>query len=103
MTGPNLKPDTTDYMANLKQKDKHIFDWLEDALQKNEKVIYVTIGSECQWQDWSIKAVKSGVEELYDKDKVRTIWAIPKLGQEGAPAHPFGKDDHRVICSGWLP
>ena len=50
----------------LEKKDKRIFDWLEDAKEKGEKVVYISIGSETYWTPWAIEAVKSGVRMLCD-------------------------------------
>ena len=44
--------------GTLKDKDLKIYNFLENALSQGQKVIYITIGSECCWADWSIEAVK---------------------------------------------
>lgn len=36
-------------MDRLKEKDADLYAWMEDAAEKGEKIIYVTIGSECLW------------------------------------------------------
>ena len=61
LTGPNIKDDNADHNRALQEKDPKIYEWLQDALEKNQKVIYLTIGSECYYVDWSIKAVKEGL------------------------------------------
>lgn len=76
-----------------------MYDWLEDAHQKNQKVIFITIGSECGWEPWSIDAMKKGLIYLHEKYKVRAIWALPGLGKI---PHPFEKDDDKFIVSSWL-
>lgn len=90
-------------MDKLREKDEKIFNWLEDAKAKGESVIYVSVGSECILSDWSIKAIKEGLELLQKKDKMRAIWQFPRLGSKPELAHPFGSDDDRFIVSAWLP
>lgn len=77
-------------MVKLREKDEKIFNWLEDAHSKGQRVVYVTVGSECILNDWSIKAIKEGLELLQKKDKVRAIWQFPRLGSKPELAHPFG-------------
>ena len=44
-------------MVDFKRKDANLYQWMEDAAEKGEKVIYVSIGTECMWDRWSIDAV----------------------------------------------
>lgn len=44
-------------MENLKSKDLTLYNWLEDALAKNEDVVYVSLGSMCRWQPWSVNTM----------------------------------------------
>ena len=105
LTGPNINPSSADNMAILKEKDPRIFEWLEDAKEKGEKVVYISIGSEAYWTVWAIEAVKKGIERLTKECKARCIWGFPKLGKGEGPQcqHPFGKDDDKVIVQAWLP
>lgn len=68
LCGPCFKPMSADYdpMALLKQKDERIFNFLEDARKKGEKVIYISIGSETYWSPWAIDAVKEGLKKLWE-------------------------------------
>lgn len=62
MTGPNIEAgDNSEYMRSLQEKNEYIYNWMEDALEKGQKVVYISIGSECTWEDWSINAVKEGL------------------------------------------
>ena len=38
--------------------------------------MYVSLGSEHDWQDWSIMAVKNGLRKLDKDQKIRVIWEI---------------------------
>lgn len=49
LTGPNIKPNSDDMIAQLKAKDPNIFEFLEDARAANQKIIFITIGTECCW------------------------------------------------------
>lgn len=42
------KPPTA-LIEGLKKKNMDLYNWLEDALAKNEDVVYVSIGSICSW------------------------------------------------------
>jgi hypothetical protein len=99
LVGPSVKPASGDLLQILKEKDERIYNWLEDAHSKNQKVIYISIGSGTSWTEWSITAMKEGLNTLFAKDNIRAIWGFPNLGKgEGMMyMHPFGKDDDRVI------
>lgn len=103
MVGPNIEANDTNHLEVLKQKDEKIFNWLADAHEKRQKVIYLTIGSECYLVEWSIKAIKEGLIKLNQEKNVRAIWQFPKLGEQPGYEHPFGEDDDRFIVSSWLP
>jgi UDP:flavonoid glycosyltransferase YjiC (YdhE family) len=80
-----------------------LFEWLQDAHAKGEKVLYITIGSECYWAQWSIEAFKEGLANLRKELPIRAIWALPKLGQAGGP--PITKEElpDYIWGSAWLP
>jgi hypothetical protein len=61
MTGPLLKDDNSNLMEKLQEKDENIYNWLNDAQEKGQKVIYLTIGSECYLVDWSKEEFKKGI------------------------------------------
>ena len=48
MIGPVSK-DETELKKQFIEKDKELFDWLEDALAKNEPVVYISLGSVAIW------------------------------------------------------
>lgn len=48
LIGPIDKQPTA-LMEQLKKKDLELFNWLEDALQKKENVVYISLGSICKW------------------------------------------------------
>lgn len=50
LVGPLVKQSEDDMMKNLREKDPVLFEWVEEAANRNEKIIYITIGSECIWQ-----------------------------------------------------
>ena len=61
----------------------------------NIPIVYISIGSECKWQDWSIKAMYEGLCAV----KCKVIWALkaPYKLPEGAD-----KNDN-FWSSAWLP
>lgn len=82
----------------LKEKDLELFEWINAADTKGEKLIYITIGSECLWRDWSIKAVYEGTQKLLKKHKLRFIWSLP-----GGLELPCGEKNDTYWSSKWLP
>ena len=52
MTGP-LSTQDAPYMERLQEKDKPLYDWLEDAAAKSEDVVLISLGSICKLQSWS--------------------------------------------------
>jgi hypothetical protein len=48
LTGPVSKP-ASDLLSVLEQKDKALFEWMNQAQAENKPIIYITLGSECVW------------------------------------------------------
>lgn len=71
LTGPLSLPQT-DLVKQLKIKDSELFDWIEQAASKNQKVVYVSIGSVCKWQQWSVDAMYHGLKKV----GCRIIWSL---------------------------
>lgn len=84
-----MKDDDTNLMEKLQEKNEDIYNWLNDAQEKGQKVIYLTIGSECYLVDWSKEEFKKGIQLLTAKGNIRVIWQLPKVGTPGQE-HPFG-------------
>lgn len=64
MVGPLIKQSNDDMMKNLQEKDADLYNWLEVAADGGEKIIYITIGSECVWQQWEVDAIYHGIQDL---------------------------------------
>lgn len=60
LTGPILVDDESAYQDNLRRKDAELSRWLDDALEKNELVAYITLGSEIVWQQWYVDVMYEG-------------------------------------------
>ena len=71
VTGPLTKPQG-DLLSILKQKDEALFDWMNAAETDNVPVVYISIGSECKWKQWSIDVLYQGLKELGCK----VIWSL---------------------------
>lgn len=101
LSGPVFNYDeggTQEMMDRLKEKDPDLFQWICDAEAKSESLIYITIGSECLWKEWSIKAVYEGTQRLLKKHKLRFIWSLP-----GDHTLPCGEKNDQYWSSKWLP
>ena len=48
MTGPLMK-SSTNLLKQLEEKDADLFNWMNDAQSKDEKIIYLSLGSMCGW------------------------------------------------------
>jgi len=73
VTGPLFK-NHGDLMPDLERKDPELYEWLNNAKKENIDVVYVSIGSECYWQQWSIDAIYKGLKQL----GVKVVWSIRK-------------------------
>jgi len=71
LTGP-LSDPPTDLLPILKEKDEKLSDWLDQALKDNQDVVYLSIGSEAKWRDWSVKALYHGLKKL----GVKVVWSL---------------------------
>ena len=91
MTGPLLAPPE-DLLTRLEQKDAKLLGWLDAAKDAGRPVLYVTIGSECKWQQWSVDEMYKGLK----KTGYKVVWGLAGFNN---PAE--GDDDFWV--SGWLP
>lgn len=79
ITGPLNEP-ASNLLTKLKEKDSVLFDWMEKALADNQDVVYVSIGSLCKWQQWSVDAIYYGLKNLGCK----VVWSMKdfKLPEE---------------------
>ena len=71
MLGPISKPPT-DLLVKLKEKDAVLSDWLDKAHENKEDVIYVSIGSEATWQQWSIDTIYQGLKQM----GIKVVWSL---------------------------
>lgn len=52
---PNVKligsifNESSNMIKSLKEKDMNLYNWLEDALAKEEDVVFITFGSTARW------------------------------------------------------
>lgn len=96
LTGP-LTKSTAPYMELLKQKDIDLYNWLEDAVAKEEDVVVITLGSICKWQQWSINAVYKGLKNI----GCRVVWSLAEEYQAILSENP--KDNPKFFVSKWIP
>jgi len=59
-------------------------EWLDQAERDKIDVVYVSIGSECRWSQWSIDAIYEGLKKL----GVKVVWSIRKQDLNLPPADP---------------
>ena len=71
LTGPLSLPQTK-LLAELEKKDPDLLKWLDEAQSAGQKVVYVSVGSVCIWQQWSINAIYYGLKKL----GCRVIWSL---------------------------
>ena len=93
----SLDKEPSDLIESLKQKDMNLYNWLEDALDKGEDVVYVTLGSICRWQKWSINAVYTGLKNI----GCRVIWSLKDEWLEILDENPAGNP--KFWLSSWCP
>lgn len=72
---------------------------MDDALAKDEPIIYISLGSEVDWQQWYIDAFYNGVLKLRQSRKMRVIWALKTEGMK----LPDGYDTNVFWVGSWLP
>ena len=71
VTGPLFTPSDS-LLPQLIEKDKALYDWLEAAHAAKEDVIYVSIGTEVQWKQWSVDTIYAGLKQIGCK----VVWSI---------------------------
>jgi len=73
VTGPLYDPpSTTDLIPALKAKDDKLYDWLEQARKDKVDVVYVSIGTEAIWRQWSVDVIFKGLKKL----GVKVVWSL---------------------------
>jgi len=60
-------------------------------MTNNEAVLYITLGSEVEWQPWYVETIWAGLKDM----KCRIIWSMPT----GLPL----PESERIYSSSWLP
>ena len=80
-------------MEQFKEKDEKLFEWMNEAQENGQAVVYLSLGSMCSWTEWEILALYKGLKNL----KARVIWStkVPEL-------HPNKEDPDWWITS-WAP
>lgn len=91
----NINKEPTQLVEALKQKDMDLYNWLEDAVTKNETVVYVSLGTVCQWQPWSVNAIHKGLKQL----GCRVVWALKEEYQKMLEEDP--SKDPNFDIKGW--
>lgn len=61
--------------------------------------MYITIGSECVWQQWEVDAIYDGILEINKQQKVRAVWSF----KSDTAKMPDGYDENLFWVSTWLP
>jgi hypothetical protein len=79
-------------LKSLEQKDKELFDWMNNSQKENVPIIYVTLGSECRWQEWSVKEIYLGLKAI----NCRVIWGLK-------PEFKLPEENDRFWVRPWLP
>ena len=85
LTGPHLTKENEELVVRLQYLDSELADWLNEALQKNEKVIFISLGSMINWQQWYVKELYDGIEKLSEEIRLRAIFVMPK-GEHKLPS-----------------
>ena len=96
LTGPIGKPPAQ-LIESFKKKDMSMYEWMEDALAKNEPVVYVSLGSMCQWQPWTVNAMYKGLKEV----GCRVVWSIKDEFIQMCDEDPT--KDPKFIVRAWMP
>ena len=71
MSGPFSDPPS-ELLPILKEKDYKLYEWLNKAVDDNQDVVYISIGSEAKWRDWSVKTIYEGLKKL----GVKVVWSL---------------------------
>mmetsp|Transcript_4808 Transcript_4808/g.8245 ORF Transcript_4808/g.8245 Transcript_4808/m.8245 type:complete len:333 (+) Transcript_4808:479-1477(+) len=59
----------------LKKVDPELNDWIEEGELKGQKIVYISLGSVCDWQTWEVDALYNGLKNL----PVRVIWSLKQI------------------------
>lgn len=71
-----------------------LFNWMEDALAKGQPVVYITVGSYCILQEWSLNALYYGLKKL----KCKVVWSLKKEYKT-----PAADNDPDFWIDSWIP
>lgn len=99
-----MDPDLQEPRERLYRRNPELAKWMDQA----ENIVYVTLGSECQWQQWYVDAFYKGLELLNQRIKTKVIVSF-KAGN-----HHWGVNDgddlkwpdcdkDRYWVDSWLP
>ena len=64
LTGPHMEDDVEAPIQRLSSRDPELFDWLESARLNDQKVIYISLGSQINWQPWYVENLYKGILNL---------------------------------------
>ena len=97
LVGSLNKPQNA-LIERLIEKDKVLYDWLEEAQTLKMDVVLVSIGTICRFQKWSLDALHEGLKALKN---TRVIWSLKDNLCEMASNDPRKTKDFWV--GSWLP
>ena len=75
VTGPLTKRAELLYPNGLQAKDDKLFSWMGAS---EDKILYVSLGTQCAWQVWSCQAILEGVQlhNSQSQAPIRVVWQI---------------------------
>mmetsp|Transcript_13813 Transcript_13813/g.23561 ORF Transcript_13813/g.23561 Transcript_13813/m.23561 type:complete len:237 (+) Transcript_13813:108-818(+) len=71
VTGPLIK-DSSELLLELQTQHSELYEWLNKSKRDGKQVVYVSLGTVCQWNKWSVDAIFNGLKRL----DVRVIWSL---------------------------
>ena len=67
---------------------------MEKALADNQPVVYISIGSEAKWRQWSIDVMYEGLKQL----NCKVIWSLRNVEELKKP-----EENENFWISSWIP
>jgi UDP:flavonoid glycosyltransferase YjiC (YdhE family) len=76
----------------LRTNNAEVFEFLEKANEDGVPVVYISIGTVCQWMPWKVEAFYRGLKQM----KVRVLWSLNK-------PELLSEQDPNFLVRPWMP
>ena len=98
LTGP-LLGESSGLIERMQKNDPEVAKWLDDALEKGDKVMVISLGSVVNLRPWAIDHIMRGVLEVNKTQGLRVLWSL----KDEDNTLPDDLDKTIFCVSKWIP